>query len=289
MTYQRFDKNGLAGKEVRHAPPCILYRDAQMDAAEKQAMERHFASVPSRMQIHGGDLVIGRYSVLPFYKELEEDLAYKGAKLINSHRQHRYVADLQNYVNDLYGMTFRTWNFRDIQEVPDNIPLVLKGETNSRKEKWLTHMFAENKQQAIQVYLNLSNDSLISEQEVYIREYTPLVQLAEGIAGQPVTMEFRFFVAYGEVLSGGFYWSTFVDELKNVPNPNMVPRGFLQEAIDRVKENVNFFAIDVALTQSGNWIVVELNDGQMSGLSENDPNVLYKNLKTITWDRYQTK
>jgi hypothetical protein len=27
--------------------------------------------------------------------------------------------------------------------------------------------------------------------------------------------------------------------------------------------------------------VIELNDGQMSGLSENNPNLLYSNLKTV--------
>jgi hypothetical protein len=35
----------------------------------------------------------------------------------------------------------------------------------------------------------------------------------------------------------------------------------------------------VAKTQSGEWIVIELNDGQMAGLSDNDPSVLYHNLK----------
>jgi hypothetical protein len=67
-----------------------------------------------------------------------------------------------------------------------------------------------------------------------------------------------------------------------------VPQEFIQKVIDRVKDKVNFFVMDIAKTQSGDWIVVELNDGQMSGLSENDPNVLYKNLKHLTWDRYQT-
>lgn len=45
--------------------------------------------------------------------------------------------------------------------------------------------------------------------------------------------------------------------------------------------------IDVAQTESGDWIVIELNDGQMSGLSENNPEILYKNLKHMTWDRYK--
>jgi hypothetical protein len=48
--------------------------------------------------------------------------------------------------------------------------------------------------------------------------------------------------------------------------------------IDRVGDRANFYAVDVAQTVAGDWIVIELNDGQMSGLSENDPEILYCNL-----------
>ena len=284
---QKFDKNGLISKEIRIPSPCVLYRDSIMEPYEKKTMNRYFVSTDSRMLVHGGDLVIGRYSVLPYYKELENDLKQEGVKLINSYSEHRYVADLQNYIQDLEDLTPRTWNFRDITQVPDNIPLIVKGETNSRKDKWKTHMFAKNKQEAIEVYSRLQDDSLIAQQEIYLREYVPLASLIQdNINGQPITLEFRFFVCYGEILSGGFYWSSDVDELDIIPQVSCVPKEFLQSAINKVKENVSFFVIDVAKTESGNWIVVELNDGQCSGLSENNPEELYSNLKNITWDRY---
>lgn len=288
--YQKFNEYGEVGKEIRIKPPVILFRNPgisdQAAQDEIRAAKKHFVLVESRALPHAGELVIGRYSVLPFYQELEEDLAHKGAKLINSYREHRYVADLQNYVEDLKELTFRTWNFNDLQDVPDNIQLVVKGETNSRKDKWSTHMFAKNKADAVQVYLKLQDDSLIAQQSVYVREYTPLQRLTTGIGGQPVTLEFRFFIAYGELLCGGFYWSSFVDELETIPSPDMVPRDFLKKAIDRIKEKVNFFALDIALGENGQWYVVEVNDGQMSGLSENDPKELYKNLKHVTWGRH---
>jgi hypothetical protein len=285
-----YDSRGFAIKKPRIPSPSVLYRQyGLMEDSELEAAKKHFAVFKSRMSIAGGELVIGRYSVLPYYKELEEDLNSKGAKLINSHQQHRYVADLWNYVHDLEGLTFRTWNARNMASIPDDIPLILKGETNSRKDLWKTHMYASNKKDAIEVYLNLSRDNLIGQQEIYAREYVPLVRLIDDPYSAPVTLEFRFFVAYGEVVSSGFYWSSHVDQLEKVPNPSQVPQEFIQKVIDRVKDKVNFFVMDIAKTQSGEWIVIELNDGQMSGLSENDPNVLYKNLKYLTWDRYQEK
>lgn len=251
-----------------------------MNENELAAAKRHFVTYKSRMTATGGELVIGRYSVLPYYKELENDLSSVGAVLINSYKQHRYVADLQNYADDLDDLTPKTWSWREFPFLPD-MPLVIKGETNSKKDLWDTHMFAPTKEDAVAVYQRLMADSLISRQEIYVREYVPLKKIGVGFHQQPITVEFRFFVLYGKVVSSGFYWSNHLGDIGEVPSPSMVPQEFLETAISRVKDNVNFFVMDVALTESGRWIVVELNDGQMSGLSENDPNTLYSNMKSL--------
>lgn len=251
-----------------------------MDEDELAAAKRHFVTYKSRMSVTGGELVVGRYSVLPYYKELENDINSVGAALINSYKQHRYVADLQNYAADLGELTPRAWNWREFPYLPD-MPFIIKGETNSRKDLWDTHMFAQTKEDAVAVYQRLMADSLISRQEIYVREYVPLKKLGVGLHQQPITVEFRFFVLYGQIVSGGFYWSNHLGDIEEVPSPTMVPQEFLRSAIDRVKDNVNFFVMDVALTESGRWVVIELNDGQMSGLSENDPNVLYMNMKHL--------
>lgn len=253
-----------------------------MEDKELAAAQRHFVTYRSRMTVTGNELVIGRYSVLPYYRELEADISSVGGKLINSYKQHRYVADIQNYAADLDEMTPKTWSWREFPYLPD-MPMVLKGETNSKKDKWGTHMFAQTKEDAIAVYQRLMDDSLLSRQEIYIREYVPLKKLGVGLYDQPITVEFRFFILHGEVVSSGFYWSSHLGDIQEVPSPSMVPQEFLRAAIDKVKDNVNFFAMDVALTESGRWIVIELNDGQMAGLSENDPDVLYGNMKKMLW------
>lgn len=48
-----------------------------------------------------------------------------------------------------------------------------------------------------------------------------------------------------------------------------------------VSPHINFFVMDVARTEDGKWLLIELNDGQMSGLSENNPEVLYSKLSRI--------
>lgn len=263
--------------------PVILWRPQDpLDSTEEKAIEA--ASLPlvrQRAAVPRDSLVIGRYSVLPFYKELETDVKLLGSQLINSYTEHRYVADLRNWVGDLEGFTPRTWS--RLEDLPENTAFVLKGETNSRKDKFWTHMYAADKKAAIQVALNLQDDGLIGTQQLYIREYVPLVELCKDIQGMPITKEYRFFVLDGKVLSGAFYWSSHVADLKEmgiaIPQYTDVPEHWLKAVINKVKDRVPFFVVDVAQTKSGQWVVVELNDGQMSGLSENDPNVLYTRLK----------
>lgn len=257
----------------------VLYRGLDFEQEELEHAQKHFVCTDRRPTIRFGDIVIGRYSVYPFYSDQEKDLEYIGAGFINSYYQHRYIADLQNYVYDLKELTPRTWD--NLESLPETGPFILKGETNSRKSNWKRDMFAEDKKAAIEVYSRLSDDSLIGYQKIYIRQYVPLVTYTTGIGGMPVTKEFRFFVAYGEVISGAYYWQTHVDELSEVPSPDEVPKEFLREVIKRVNNQSNFYTIDVAQAVSGEWIVIELNDGQMAGLSCNKAEVLYKNLANV--------
>lgn len=261
--------------------PVVLFRSALTEIGELEACRKYFQIITQRSHVKKGDLVISRYSALPFYKEFEEDIIYTGGSLINSHLQHCYVANLRNWYYDLAEFTPRTWFYLD--QIPEQGPFVLKGQTNSRKHNWKTHMFAENKKQAIEVFANLCADSYIGVQQIYVREYVPLKQYKIDFQGLPISEEYRFFVLNGEVISGGFYWSEHTEwineELGEDPSPDNVPKDFLDKVINIVSPKIPFFVVDIARTESGEWIVIELNDGQQSGLSDNDPNVLYKNLR----------
>lgn len=267
--------------------PIILYRNDIDWKQEENIVKKYFPCIDKRTQITAGDFVIPRFSALPFYKELENDINYVGARLINTYDQHRYIANLINWYYDLYEFTPVTWD--KLSDIPEVGPFILKGETNSKKFLFNTHMFAKTKQEAIEVHGRLTQDSLIGYQHIYIRQYVQLEKLCDGLQGLPITREYRFFIYKDRILSGGFYWSSHVEDITNrgiIIDPNEVPYEFLKKIIDKIQntelaEPPTYYVLDVAKTQSGEWILIELNDGCMSGLSENDPDKLYSNLKRV--------
>jgi ATP-grasp domain, R2K clade family 3 len=263
---------------MRHV---VLYRAIDTSKEELAAIkEAGFFATDLRPDIKDGDLCVGRFSLHPYYADQEREIKYVGARLINTHSQHLYVADLMNWVNDLGALTPRTWEH--LHEIPDDgTQFVLKGATNSKKDRWKTHMFAKNKAEAIQVHSRLLDDGLISHQSIYIREYVPLVSYATSISGCPISKEFRFFVLYGEILTGGYYWSIMADDEITKPSVSEVPQEFLDEVLRKIADKIPFYAVDVAQAKDGHWLVIEVNDGGFAGNSDADLKVLYQRLKAV--------
>lgn len=258
----------------------ILIRPSLAEIGELREAALRFSTITSRLLTGEGDLVIARYSALPFYKELEDDLRMRGAELINSFEEHRYIADLRNWYRDLKEWTPPTW--KSLADIPpeEKGPFVLKGETNSRKHLWRTHMYAENRDAVPRVLDRLLDDSLISQQDIYVRKFIPMVSYGEGINGLPITKEFRIFICDNKVVSKGFYWSNHAEDI-TVPDVAEIPKDFIETIIERVGMAARFWVMDVGQLTDGRWMVVELNDGQMSGLSCIPPAVLYTNLAQI--------
>lgn len=265
----------------------ILIRGSLAEQEEIESAKKYFGSdvFESRAKLLAhlthepiGSLIISRYASLPYFKEFQEEVEIFGGKLINSYTNHRYVADIANWYPDLEEYTFKTW-FR-LEDVPkDGGPFILKGETNSKKFQWQSHCYAQNFKEASEVYQRLYQDSLISQQNIVIRQFEPLKKLADAVVGPPVSEEYRFFVLDGHVICGAFYWSTAADDLEVIPSADNVPKDYLENIIDIVAQKIRFFVVDVARKENGDWVVVELNDGCQSGLSCNTADDLYAGLK----------
>lgn len=102
-------------------------------------------------------------------------------------------------------------------------------------------------------FLDLQGDSLTGG--LVFREYIPLA-VADG-----QTMEWRAFVLDGEPLG---CWPRFAGVAHRPP-----PDGLLEDVARSLP--TRFAAVDFALSETGDWLVVETGDGQVSGFPETAP------------------
>lgn len=273
----------------------IYYRPSLLHSAELIAAKKSFICNDSLIDLYDEaqymykgqkKFLIPRYSILPFLNDIYNEFFMMSdyLKPINNLDQVKYVADLSNWVEDLGDLTPKTWSSNDLAHLPENTQFVLKGATNSKKNYWNTHMFAKNKQEAIETFCRLSDDCLISTQDIYIREYVPLKTYMIGINDLPITKEFRLFFYKDKLLAADYYWQNYVDDLEEKPKLDVDP-AFIKQITDRLEDHINFYVVDIAQKEDGNWIVIELNSGEMSGLSCIDPNILYQNLHKVLYDK----
>lgn len=270
-------------RDIQHL---VLYRPDYEDLSEYETCQKYLPTYDSRSEIanfmhheYTRDFtVIGRYSVLPFYRELEKDVK---SSLINSYKQHRYVADIFEWYPDLRQYTPRTHNLEQFQLSSREGEWIVKGETNSRKNLWNTHCYAKNREDVLSVYNRLLDDSLIGQQKIAIREFEEFNRLGTSVVGVPIIEEYRLFYIYGKLVSCGYYWENTLDP--NVARP-VAPDSVYdlgKQIIKIIKDKINFVVLDIAVGSNGPRLI-ELNDGQMSGLNGYDPRKFYNSLYLAT-------
>lgn len=265
---------------------CILFRESEETKQEFYELQNislkyfnNFDLVRFRSGIPLYSIVFGRYSVLPFYKELDDELyIIKNSHLINSYDQHKYIANMKWY-HDIFNITPKTifnCGWSNVPEFHDG--WVIKGLTNSRKFQWDTHMYAKDRKSLKNIIKILLDDPFIKDQGLAIREYIPLETYEIGINNMRFTNEWRFFFLNNKIIDYGFYWSTINDKNIIPKDIDIEGKKLAQIAANIISKKVPFFVVDVAKTRSGEWIVIEINDAQMSGLSTIPAKRFYNNL-----------
>ncbi len=256
--------------------PFILFRRSLDEENEYNVALKYWSGYISefRTLIPSNSLVIGRYSVLPFYLELEKELKITNSHLLNSYHEHQYIADIANWYNDIKDYTpttYFTWGL-----LPEG-SYIVKGRTNSRKFEWNRKMFADSKEKLLKVIETLLDDSLVSEQGLCVRDYIPLETYEIGINGMRFTNEWRCFYIGTQLIDYGYYWSIY-----DGPRQQDLDREafkLLEKVSSIISQYTNGYVIDIAKTEKGEWIVIEINDLQMSGLSEISPDRFYRKLR----------
>lgn len=260
----------------------ILFRKDKENEEEYKICKEVFGSslIESRMDIGENELVVGRYSVLPFYTELYRDCKKRNSNLIHTPQQHNFLADLKEWYPHFEGYTPRSWWDCGYASVPDTEHgYIIKGATNSRKHQWKNRTYAPDKE-TLQHHIRLFyEDQMLSEQGLIIREFVKLKTFGWGINDLPITNEWRFFILDNEILSYGYYWSWWEDP------PTECPEGvefvnFILEKNLFPENGPRFVVMDVGELEKGGWTIIEFNEGQMSGPSLVNVEELYRKLKS---------
>lgn len=221
------------------------------------------------------------------YFNLYEGLIDKGYQLINTPKQYLACHHLANWVKLLKGFTPKTEivsaNIEDAVKVLPTFgtsSLVIKDFVSSQKHNWHEACFipdASDTTQArkiISKFFELQNEVDGIQGGIVLREFIPLRSIGNHPkSGMPLSQEFRAFVLNGKVVSNSKYW-----EYGNYSN-DLPPEKFLQKIVKIISEHSNFFTIDLAQTSSGDWVCIEVGDGQVSSLPDLADKVsFYKNL-----------
>ncbi len=219
------------------------------------------------------------------YEALYRALLQKNIRLINNPAEYRFCHYLPEGYGAIEGKTPRSvW--LDCTDGYDDTallnlagqfngsPIIVKDYVKSQKHYWEEACYIpdSNDQQKVlavtERFLALQDDDL--NVGVVYREFVPFAPLTQhSKSGMPLTREYRAFVKDGRIICLFKYWEEGEYDAE-LPDPEI-----FRTEINRV--NSNFFTLDIAQKTDGEWLIVELGDGQVAGLPEHaDPLLFYQ-------------
>lgn len=207
------------------------------------------------------------------YTHLYEALIERGVRLINTPAGYRHCHYLPESYHLLVGQTPRTVWLPTGEASLDQVmailepfgigPVVVKDYVKSQKHRWLEACFIpsaadrEGVERVVSEFVCLQGADL--NEGLVFREFVEFEPVGvHPSSGMPLTREYRTFILDGEPLLTADYWAEGNYEGEK---PSLQT---FRELVHRVKSR--FFAMDVAKVKGGGFVIVELGDGQVSGL-----------------------
>lgn len=143
-------------------------------------------------------------------------------------------------------------------------PVMLKDFVKSEKHAWLDACFMPDASDSLNVERVVRNFIEMRGHEFNVglvfREFVELERVGvHPKSGMPLSREFRLFFLDGRLLLSFNYWDEVSYDTSAFPP-------WVNDVASKVRSR--FFSMDLARTVSGEWVIVELGDGQVSGLPE---------------------
>ena len=219
------------------------------------------------------------------YEFLFDELKKQGIILINSPEEYERYHLLPNWYDDFKADTAKSvWvDGEDVEGLMLKVqdwkgPAIIKDYVKSRKHEWFSACFInqirdrDNAMKVINTFIERQAEDLVGG--LVLRSFLPLKNTGfHEISGMPTSEEYRIFIYGGRIISSKDYWAEGNGEGLNEDDIN-----WINSRISRIKSS--FVTIDVARKTDGSLCIVELGDGQVSGLQQMIPDEFYKEIIT---------
>ncbi|ABX05716.1 MAG TPA: hypothetical protein DEF47_05585 [Herpetosiphon sp.] len=249
----------------------VIDLEALFDGAIKQALRRvPVASAPTLAIYRGWMLSLAQY------QQLAQGLAAKNYQLINDPAAYAACHHLPNVLPLLGDQTPASLVFPQSQGLDaasiaaqaavyfNQQALIIKDYVKSRKHEWYEACFIPNASdqaqsaRVIQTFIERQAEALVGG--VVLRAWHPLqIWQTHQQSGLALAYEYRSFWLDGTLLWATPYW----DHQPSQPTPDWSRYTALAQQIQS-----RFWTLDLALTQTGDWLIIELGDAQVSGLPD---------------------
>jgi len=222
----------------------------------------------SRIREPGPAIYRGWMLTVQQYTALYDALALRGVQLINDPTQYRYAHHLPENLGDLGDATPPSLCIPIAELDWASLPaclaafgdgaLVVKDWVKSRKHEWHEACYIPRASDTATVekiarrFVELQGPDLTGG--LVFRAFETFEPIGCHPSGMPLTKELRQFYLDGVLLVGGAYW----DQGDCSAMPDFAPLA--------AKLRSRFFTLDLAHRTDGVWRVVEMGDGQVSGL-----------------------
>ncbi len=208
------------------------------------------------------------------YTRFYNALLAKGWRLINTPDQYKHC----HYLPESYAIIepytpLTTWlklggelpilAVYDILRQFESMPLLIKDFVKSQKHHWHEACYIpsaanrENAEKVIRRFLELQGEDL--NEGIVFREFVELESIGVHPQSQmPLMLEYRIFWLDGQPIGYSPYWDegTYANLTPPIEQ--------LQKVAGEVQSR--FFSMDIAKRKSGDWMIIELGDGQVAGL-----------------------
>jgi hypothetical protein len=221
-----------------------------------------------------------------------ESLSHRNVTLINSPVQYRTGHLLPEAYPYLEGNTPRsiwyplapndepdTGTIIELLALFDSKPIIIKDYVKSRKHEWYDACYIpsandyENVTRVVKTFIVRQGNDLVGG--LVFREFVDMEPaFLHPRSGMPIAREYRRFYVDGQPIVTVPYW-----EIHNDNDVAEIPVDLFSNIAETIPSR--FFTLDFARLQDGSWIIIEIGDGQVSGLPENlSPEIFYQAIKS---------